>query len=45
LSITASLSGIEKLDRPNCILYKSRITSYLLEGESETYGKAFEELL
>ena len=45
MMINESLSKVEKLDKPNCLLQKSRIESYLLEGESRTIGKAFLELL
>ena len=46
MMINKSLSQVEKLDKPNCLLYKSRIESYLLEGEtSKTLGNAFLELL
>lgn len=45
MMITRSLQSVEKLDKPNCILYKSRIESYLLEQGQKQIGAAFDDLL
>ena len=45
LMITSSLKQIEEIDRPNCLLFQSKIKSYLCEKDTTYIGKYFEELL
>lgn len=33
--LTASLKQVERLDKPNCLLYKCRVISYLNDSETE----------
>ena len=42
-----SISKLEKIDRPNSLLFKARMQAYLVENidTTEHFGRAFEELL
>ena len=42
-----SINKLEKIDRPNSLLFKARMQAYLVENIDTTtqFGKAFEELL
>lgn len=41
-----SMQHMEKIDKPNSMLFQARMEAYLIEtGEDENYGKAFEVLL
>ena len=42
IMITKSLGQIEKLDKANCLLYKSRIESYLLQDGCEPFKRLLE---
>lgn len=44
--ITNSLKQVERLDKPNCLLYKAKIQAYLSESlTSNQWGSPFEEVV